>query len=272
MARILVIEDNPENLALMGYLLRAFGHSVLTAEDGEAGLARAEAEPDIDLIVCDVHLPKLDGYAVARRLKAHPRLAAVPLVAVTALAMVGDREKVLAAGFDGYIPKPIAPREFAGQVQSYLPGHAAPGEAVAADNGTGPGRKTVPAIKGPRILVVDDSPANRSLAQATLAPFGYRLHLASSVAEAFDLLARQPFDLIISDLRMPGGDGLEFLARIKSDPALSGLPVVLLSSSFWGARDRERAQALGAARFLERPVAPRRLLDEIKSCLALSGI
>ena len=99
MARILVIEDNPDNLELMTYLLRAFGHDVLAAQDGAEGLATVHREA-LDLIVCDVHLPKLDGYEVARELKADSRLQCIPLLAVTALAMVGDRDKVLMAGFD----------------------------------------------------------------------------------------------------------------------------------------------------------------------------
>lgn len=120
MARILVIEDNPDNLELMSYLLTAFGHQVVAAMDGAEGLAAARRE-SLDLIVCDVHLPKLDGYEVARQLKGDLRLQRLPLLAVTALAMVGDRDKVLEAGFNGYLAKPIDPREFTRQVESYLP-------------------------------------------------------------------------------------------------------------------------------------------------------
>lgn len=126
MACLLVIEDDPNNLELMSYLLRAFGHQVLTAVDGAQGLALVRLESP-DLIVCDIHLPKLDGYAVASQLKADPDLRRIPLVAVTALAMVGDRGKVLAAGFDGYIAKPLNPETFVPQVESFLRGTAADG-------------------------------------------------------------------------------------------------------------------------------------------------
>jgi len=120
MARILVIEDNPANIQLMIYLLQAFGHQPVEAHDGQSGLEAARREP-FDLILCDVQLPKLDGYAVAKQLKSHPGLKHIPLVAVTALAMVGNRDTVLAAGFDGYIPKPITPETFVGQVEAFLP-------------------------------------------------------------------------------------------------------------------------------------------------------
>src|SRR5438093_2638873 len=117
--RILIIEDNPANLELMTYLLKSFGHVPLTAQDGEEGLATARREKP-ELIVCDIQLPGLDGLGVARAIKAEAALRAVPLVAVTAFAMVGDREKVLASGFDGYISKPIDPETFVSHVAAFL--------------------------------------------------------------------------------------------------------------------------------------------------------
>jgi CheY-like chemotaxis protein len=118
-SRILVIEDNPTNMELMTYLLNAFGHTTITARDGEEGMEAALRHVP-DLILCDLALPKLDGYGVAQRLRAEPRLRTVPLIAVTASAMVGDRDKVIAVGFDGYISKPITPETFVAEVESYL--------------------------------------------------------------------------------------------------------------------------------------------------------
>jgi len=120
MARILIIEDNPTNMQLMVYLLNAFGHTTLEAEEGEAGLAIAQHEA-VDIILCDVQIPGIDGYEVVRRLKRERRLNAIPIIAVTAYAMVGDRDKVLAGGFDGYISKPINPELFTGEVEGFLP-------------------------------------------------------------------------------------------------------------------------------------------------------
>ena len=90
-----------------------------SATDGEAGLVAAFSD-EFDLIICDIQLPVLDGYEIARRLKADQAKRTIPLVAVTALAMVGDRDKVLAAGFDGYIAKPIDPEIFVRQVEAFL--------------------------------------------------------------------------------------------------------------------------------------------------------
>jgi CheY-like chemotaxis protein len=119
-SRILVIEDNAANLELMLYLLGAFGHTTLSAGDGEEGLAMAiEERPD--LIICDIYMPKMDGYEVATRLKMDSNCRAIPIVAVTASAMVGDRGRVLQAGFDGYLTKPIDPETFVEQIERYLP-------------------------------------------------------------------------------------------------------------------------------------------------------
>jgi CheY-like chemotaxis protein len=119
-ARILVVEDNGANRALMVYLLKAFGYKTFEAVDGKRGLDIARNERP-ELIICDVHLPKLDGYGVVDQLKRDVALRDIPVVAVTALAMVGDRIKILAAGFDGYISKPIEPETFVAQVGAFLP-------------------------------------------------------------------------------------------------------------------------------------------------------
>jgi CheY-like chemotaxis protein len=116
---ILLIDDNPTNLEMMSVLLSAFGYSVRVAHSGAQGLDMAhQASPD--LIICDVLMPDIDGYEVARQLGAHPVLAAIPLVAVTALAMVDDRNKILDSGFDGYISKPIDPETFVSEVDALL--------------------------------------------------------------------------------------------------------------------------------------------------------
>ena len=119
-ACILIVEDNPANLELMSYLLSRHGHTVLAAGDGRQGLEMVRRESP-DLIVCDVQLPAMDGFEIARWLKSQPLLREIPLVAVTAFAMVGDRDRVLAAGFDGYLAKPIQPETFVQQMEAFLP-------------------------------------------------------------------------------------------------------------------------------------------------------
>jgi len=118
-ARILVIEDNPANMELMCYLLQRFGHVVLTATDGQSGVTIAHEQVP-DLVLCDIHLPKLDGFGVIQALKSSPSTSAMPVVAVTAQAMVGDRDRLLEAGFDAYLCKPIEAENFIAQINMYL--------------------------------------------------------------------------------------------------------------------------------------------------------
>lgn len=120
MPRILVIDDNPANLDLMLYLLRAFGHEVVGIADGLSGY-EAIRSGEYDLVLTDILMPGIDGYEIARRLKSDERLATTPLVAITALAMASDRERINAAGFDGYITKPIEPMTFVAQIERHLP-------------------------------------------------------------------------------------------------------------------------------------------------------
>lgn len=119
-ARVLLIEDNPPSLELMCYLLEHFGHTPIRARDGLSGLEAMRTERP-DLVVCDIDLPKLDGYSLAVRAKADAELRAIPLIAVTALAMVGDRDRAIRAGFDGYLAKPIEPETFVRDVEQFLP-------------------------------------------------------------------------------------------------------------------------------------------------------
>jgi two-component system cell cycle response regulator len=238
---------------------------VTTAEDGETGIATARGTRP-DLIACDIHLPGVDGYGVAKALKADASLAAVPVIAVTALAMVGDREKILASGFDGYITKPIDPQRVVTELDAFLPAHL----RGAAPN-TGSGRSDA-AIESARaklavVLVVDDEPTNRELIYQTLTPYGYDVRLAESVPEAMQQLAMLTPDLILSDLHMPGENGFNFIRRIKEDPRLAALPFMFISSSVWGEDDRETALALGVTRFVLRPIEPHVLIDEIARCL-----
>ncbi len=114
---ILAIEDNEQNLYLLRFLLETRGHRIAEARDGPEGIAAASATTP-DLILLDIELPQMDGYAVARTLRQNPALDAVPIVAVTSYAMSGDRAKALAAGCDAYIEKPIDPDSFAAEVEA----------------------------------------------------------------------------------------------------------------------------------------------------------
>ena len=122
---ILLIEDNEQNRYLATFLLEQQGYRVISAPDGRQGIETAQKIVP-DLVLLDIQLPAMDGHAVARALRAIDSLHATPVIAVTSYAMVGDREKCLASGCNGYIEKPINPETFVAEIGKFLPPPPAP--------------------------------------------------------------------------------------------------------------------------------------------------
>ena len=108
--KILIVEDNPQNMRLIEMTLRAKGYILLKAADGEEALDMATGERP-DLIIMDIQLPKMNGLEVTRRLRQMPEFSHIPIIAITAYAMKGDKEKFIEAGCDAYLSKPISTRE-----------------------------------------------------------------------------------------------------------------------------------------------------------------
>jgi len=118
-AKVLIVEDNAANMTLAMFLLQSAGHTVLTATDAEAGLTLAREEQP-NLILMDIQLPGMDGLEATRLLKRDDATRAIPVIALTALAMKGDEERIRAAGCDGYIAKPMRYREFLATIAAHL--------------------------------------------------------------------------------------------------------------------------------------------------------
>lgn len=251
----------------MSYLLTAFGHEALEAKEGAEGIEKVRREKP-DLILLDIHMPRMDGYEVARLLGEDSECSQIPIVAVTALAMVGDREKILASGFCGYIAKPLDPEAFSVQVEGYLGAGHSPGVRRAVQS-----QKQVPAAtssphkKLAVVLFVDNMQTNIDLVRSTLEPSGYEVFVALSAREGLDLARRTKPDLIVSDVHMPHQDGYEFMRMVQSDAALSKIPFVFLSSSVSSTWEQERALVQGATKFISRPIEPQMLLEQLKDCI-----
>ncbi|MES2150171.1 MAG: EAL domain-containing protein [Pseudomonadota bacterium] len=253
-ARILIIEDNPTNLELMVYLLKAFGYAPTSACDGVSGIECARSELP-DLILCDVHLPKLDGYGVVSTLKQDPALAHIPVLAVTALAMVGDRERLLAAGFDGYIGKPIEPDSFVTEVEGYLPQAEPP---VAKPNQA-------------TILIVDDHVLNREFLMTLLGYGGHRLLEAADGVEGLKVVRAERPDLVISDILMPNMDGYEFVTRLHSDPLTAKVPVIFYTATYREREATQMAQTCGVRWVLPKPSDPDVILRTVHEALGMTA-
>jgi two-component system, cell cycle response regulator len=265
-ARILVVEDTAHSLHLMTYLLTAYGHTVAGAVTGEQAIDLAPATMP-DLVVMDLQLPGIDGFETMTAIRAIAGLRAVPVVAVTSFAMVGDRDRAVDAGFDHYLTKPIDPESFVAEIDLRLP------EPLRGARPRGPGTPSPPVTApapvpkgrpGMDILVLDDSPLNRTLLRSMLEPHGYDVWTAATVDEAVASLDAHRPDLVLSDVHLGDHSGTELLAHIRAVPALADVPFVFLSAtSDW----QDPVPGEGSVRFLHRPIEPPALLDEVEALL-----
>ena len=119
-ARVLVVEDNDMNMQLVEYLLEEGGYQIVKAASGEEALSIARGGDPVDLILMDIHLPGIDGLSVVREMKTDAVTSAIPILALTAHAMRGDKDRFLEAGCDGYISKPIDVKTFLSSIRTYL--------------------------------------------------------------------------------------------------------------------------------------------------------
>lgn len=264
-AHVLVIEDNAINLELLVYALKAFGHEVQSAMSATRGLEMVrDAQPAI--ILCDIQMPGMDGYQFAATLKADPTLNHIPLIGVSALAMVGDRDKAMLAGFDDYLPKPVDFEALQARLQRFgiVPGKASGWKGASTHEPSA----SPPPGRPEKILIVDDVSWNLDIKKCLLEPLGYTVFTAPDTDKAMALALRERPMLIISDVGMREGTGYDFITRVKAEPGLRGIPFIFLTATHATEADQQRGLALGANRYLLRPIDMQDLLREIEQCLA----
>ena len=262
-ARILVVEDTPDSLELMTFLLETHDHTVVGAETGEQAIERATAARP-DLVVMDLQLPGIDGYQTLIALQATPELVTVPVIAVTSFAMVGDRNRVLDAGFHHYVTKPIDPKTFAEEINSRLPEHlrGSPPLLTGVD-------MEVTATEADEkyagdILVLDDSLTNQTLLRSVLEPHGYQVRTAFTVEEAIAAADGKRPDLVLSDVHVGQQRGISLLHYLRTVPSLAVVPFGFITAS---ADWRDPLIREGTVRIIHRPIDPKALLDEVRILL-----
>jgi CheY-like chemotaxis protein len=230
--RILVIDDNAANLELMRYLLQAYGFETIGVADGASGL---EIASSFDLTISDVLMPGMDGYELARRFRESPDLRDRKLIAVTALAMPGDRERLTAVGFDGYLAKPIDPASFASTIASYLSNQSAEGRLV---------------------LVVDDDSANRLLLRTILEYGGYTVAEAADAEQGLRETRERLPDLVIVDLYMPTMNGVAFVKALRADPRIAETLIALHTATPSSAALADFMELAGIVCSIPKPCEP----------------
>jgi two-component system cell cycle response regulator len=203
-----------------------------------------------DLILLDLQMPVMGGFAVIRELRNTPELSRLKVIAVTSFAMKGDREKALEAGFDEYVTKPINTRKFVEIVKNFLPDEIA-------------------TLKKPIILCVDDEPANLKLLENILVPRGYEVISVASGQDALLKIKKLTIDLVLLDLMMPGMDGLQVSRKIKENKKYKDIPIIMLTA-YSGVESYIESLSDEVFAYLHKPFEMEELARLVKTALAQS--
>lgn len=266
MARILLIEDNRDHLELMAYLLRAQGHTVLSAGSAESGRTMMQCCQDIDLIICDIRLGNASGIDLVRTLRKSGRFSSVPIVAVTAGSM-GQAAEAFDAGFSRYLLKPIEPETFVAEINGCLAGKCNPGSVQPAV--TMPPALAEASSSGPHatILAVDDKSANLDLITAMLQPLEHRVITARGVEEAMGRARKDGPDLLLTDVHMGDGTGFDLIRAIQLDAVLRRIPWLVTSATYLTMDARAKDFRLDESNFILQPWEPQVLIGKIRERL-----
>ncbi len=225
-ARILVVDDESQNLDLLEAMLTSSGYEVLLAGGGEEGLRMAR-EQKPDLILLDLMMPGLSGFEVCARVKTDPQTGGIPVLLVTALSQISDKERALAAGGDDFLTKPFQRAELLTRVEALLSVRHLNRDldrALAylhelevtrhAQHPRKPAAPTPPPEGAGTMLVVDDELLARQLFADVLRDAGYVTHEAENGEQALEIARREAIDVVLLDIMMPGMSGLEVLAKL----------------------------------------------------------
>jgi adenylate cyclase len=247
--RVLIAEDNEKSMKLFRDVLQVSGYETFEATTGEQAVELA-TQYGPALVLMDIRLPDIDGLEALGRLRTDERTASIPVVALTAQSMHGDRERFLSAGFDGYISKPVNVVELVGTVKQVL----RRGRSMSGGENA-------------RILVVDDVPENLRLLEAVLAPRGYDVVSATDGPAALELVESAKPDLVLLDVVMPQMDGYAVCRRLREREETAVLPVIMVTSS--AGPERTHAIEAGADDFIPKPLNQHELLTRVGSLLRI---
>jgi signal transduction histidine kinase/DNA-binding response OmpR family regulator len=262
--RVLVVDDNETNRRILGAYLDAWGMAVRMTGSPREGLSWIEAGEPFDVGILDMHMPEMDGVALARAIRAHRSLAALPLLLFTSL---GRREAgAEAVGFTAHLTKPIKPSQVFDALAGALAGQPTRVERRA------PTRFELDpqmAQRHPlRILLAEDNVVNQKLALRLLEQMGYRADVAANGLEAVAAVARQPYDLVLMDVQMPEMDGFEASREITRRWAVDRRPRIVAMTANAMQGDRDLCLAAGMDDYLSKPIRVEELVTALEHSAA----
>ena len=256
---ILVVDDSTALRKTMALSLEKQGYQVLQAVDGREALEQLKNHSDVDLIICDIEMPNMNGFEFLGVRRRDNLLIQIPVVMLTSRSGGKHRSLAKQLGADAYFTKPFIEQEFIGELKNILAQKNNKSEASS--------RFKPKTISGATILIIDDSSALRKTMTLSLEKKNYRVLQARHGQEALEQLQQNPqVNLIICDIEMPMMNGFEFLDAHRQDSKISQIPVAMLSSRS-SEKHRNLSTQLGAVAFFTKPYVEENLLQEIQKIM-----
>src|SRR5262249_849226 len=247
---VLLVDDDARNIFALSSVLERRGMHVLTATTGREAITLADSTPDLAIVLMDIMMPEMDGYQTVRAIRRRPQFRRLPIIALTAKAMKGDREKCMEAGASDYLAKPVNTEQLLSALRMWLHRY--------------PRRGAMPSAHKVNILLVDDQPAKLLSYEAILAGLDERLIKAASAKEALEHLLKQEIAVILVDVCMPELDGFQLAAMIREHPRFQRTAIIFISAIHLTDVDRLRAYEMGAVDYVPVPVIPEVLRAKVK--------
>jgi diguanylate cyclase (GGDEF)-like protein len=249
--KVLVVEDHPINQQVVQSQLEQMGLTVSLAGNGAEGVEQARRE-QYDLVLMDIQMPIMDGYEAARAIRTFN--TEIPIIALTAAALVEDREKALQAGMNDHLGKPFSAQQLFDHLRPWLQTRqfAAEPSSVAAETAGSKVTAQLPVTQKRSLLIVDDMTANIRIL-ANLLKDDYTIQIANRGQKALDIArGSQPPDLILLDIMMPEMDGYQVCRELKNNQATSHIPVIFVTAMD-EVENQKKGLSLGAVDYITKP-------------------
>jgi len=261
--RVLVVDDNPTNRRVALNMLEAAEMEVTEAGSGAAGLAvlrqaRRDDAP-FDLAIIDSDMPEMNGFELARAVRADSAIGRTPLVMLTSSGQPGDGQRCRELGIDGYLPKPASRSDLLEALKTVLaePDGAAKGDIVTRHSIAESRRHLT-------ILVAEDNPVNQEVVAAMLRKRGHHIDVVANGRLAVDAVAHTRYDVVLMDIQMPEMDGFEATHAIRATPVGKDLPIIALTAHALSG-ERERCLSHGMTDYLTKPLRAHELFAAVES-------
>jgi PAS domain S-box-containing protein len=259
---VLVVDDNATNRRILEEMLRQWHMKPIAVESAAAALqaleqAQRTGEP-FALVLLDAHMPEVDGFSLAERIREHPDLAGATVMMLSSACQPVDTRRCQALGLAAYLTKPIKQTDLYRAILAALGSPLAGTPAPAAPAPSRPGRSL-------RLLLAEDNLVNQKLAVRLLEKQGHRVVVAANGTEAVRTVSREPFDLVLMDVQMPEMDGFEATAAIRQREKSTGRHTPILAMTAYAMKgDRERCLEAGMDGYISKPIQPRELCEAIE--------